>query len=86
MASGAWSLSESKLHINYRELKAVFSALKEFQDLCSNKMVLIATDNTISVAYIRKHEVGPSVCSSVENPDLVLQELGNSTPDTFQAS
>ena len=32
-----WSLPESKLHINSLELKAVFLALKEFQDLCSTK-------------------------------------------------
>ena len=30
---GTWSLPESKLHINHLELKAVFLALKEFQDL-----------------------------------------------------
>ena len=34
-ARGSWSVPESKLHINYLELKAVFLALKEFQDLCS---------------------------------------------------
>ena len=33
-AGGTWSIPESKLHINYLELKAVFLALKEFQDLC----------------------------------------------------
>ena len=31
---GTWSVPESKLHINHLELKAVFLALKEFQDLC----------------------------------------------------
>ena len=45
-ARGTWSLPESKLHINYLELKAVLLALKEFQDLCAGKLVLIATDNT----------------------------------------
>ena len=49
---GTWSLPESKLHRNYLELKAIFLALKEFQVLCSNKIVLIATDNTTLVAYI----------------------------------
>ena len=51
-ARGSWSLPESKLHINYLELKAVFLALKEFQDLCSGKIVLVATDNTTVVSYI----------------------------------
>ena len=32
----------------------VFLALKEFQDLCSNNIVLVATDNTTVVAYINK--------------------------------
>ena len=51
---GDWSLPKSKLHINYLELKAVFLALKEFQDLCANNIVLIAADNTTVVAYISK--------------------------------
>ena len=45
-ARGTWSLPESKLHINHLELKAVFLALKQFQALCCNKTVLIATDNS----------------------------------------
>ena len=53
-ARGTWSLPESKLHINYLELKAVFQAIKEFQDLCLHKMVLVATDNTTVVSYINK--------------------------------
>ena len=53
-ARGPWSLPESKLQINYLELKAVFLALKEFQDLCSDKIVLVATDNTTVVSYINK--------------------------------
>ena len=53
-ARGTWSLPESQLHINYLELKSVFLALKQFQDLCLNNLVLIATDNTTVVAYINK--------------------------------
>ena len=53
-ARGTWSFPESKLHINHLELKAVFLVLKEFQDLCSNNIVLVATDNTTLVAYINK--------------------------------
>ena len=66
--------------LNYLELKVVFLALKEFGDLCLNNIVLIATDNTTVVAYINKEggdEVGPCVCPSMENPDLVLQETGD---------
>ena len=53
-ARGTWSLPESKLHINYLEHKAVFLALKEFQNLCANKIVLVATDNTTVMLYINK--------------------------------
>ena len=53
-ARGTWSLPESKLHINYLELKAVFLALKQFQDLCTDQIVLVATDNTTIVSYINK--------------------------------
>ena len=51
-ARGSWSLLQSKLRINYLELKAVFLALKEFQDLCYDKRVLVATDNTTVVSYM----------------------------------
>ena len=62
-AVGTGSLPGSKLHINYLELKAVFLPL-EFQDLCSNKIVLVATDNTKVVSYITKEggmRLGPLV-------------------------
>ena len=39
---------------NYLELKAVFLALKEFQEFCTHRTVLIATDNTTVVSYINK--------------------------------
>ena len=81
IARGTWSVPESKLHINHLELKAVFLALKEFQDLCSNNIVLVATGSTTVVAYIIKEEgdeVGLPVCPTVENPVLVHQETGNS--------
>ena len=51
---GSWSVPESKLHINFLELKAVFLALKGFQHLCTARIVLVATDNTTVVAYINK--------------------------------
>ena len=53
-ASGTWSVPESQLHINFLELKAVLLALKRFQHMVQGKVVLVATDNTIVVAYINK--------------------------------
>ena len=61
-AIGTWSLPESKLHMNHLELNVVFLALKEFQDLCSNNIVLVATDNTTVVAYINKEGGMKSGC------------------------
>ena len=52
-ARGIWSLPESR-HINYLELKAVILALKEFQNLFQNNIVVIATDNTTVLAPINK--------------------------------
>ena len=77
-------IPSSKLHINHLELKAVFLALIEFQDLCSNNIILVATDNTTVVAYNNKEggmKFGP-VCPSVENPDLENQEAGNTQSST----
>ena len=51
---GTWFLPERRLHINYIELIAVFLAQKEFQDRCSDKIILVATDNTTVVSYINK--------------------------------
>ena len=53
-AKGFWSPMEKKLHINVLELKAVVLALKHFRNLCSNRTVLVATDNSSVVAYINK--------------------------------
>ena len=49
-------------------------ALKEFQNLCVDKIVLVATDNTTVVAYINKEggmRSGP-LCPTVENLNLVF--------------
>ena len=88
-ARGSWSVPESKLHINYLELKAVFLALNEFQHHCVGKIVLVATDNTTVVAYInkeggigRRNEVGPTMCRTVENLDLVFPAASDSESPT----
>ena len=53
-ARGVWSEPESRLHINFLELKAVFLALKSFEPLCKDQIVLIATNNTTVLSYINK--------------------------------
>ena len=54
IARGVWSPIESRLHINFLELKAVLLALKKFEHLCRDQIVLVATDNTTVVSYINK--------------------------------
>ena len=53
-ARGVWSPLESLLHINFLELKAVLLAIRQFEHLCKNQIVLVATDNTTVVPYINK--------------------------------
>ena len=53
-ARAVWSLPESRLHINFLELKAVLLALKSFEHLCRDQIVLVAMDNTTVVSYINK--------------------------------
>ena len=52
--SGNWTNQEKLLHINILELKAVFLALKSFQNKILDKRVLIATDNATVVSYLNK--------------------------------
>ena len=63
-AKGVWSDSESQLHINFLELKAVLLALKKFEQQCWGQIILIATDNTTVVSYINKEGGMRSVCFS----------------------
>ena len=48
--SGSWMNQEKTLNINVIKLKAVFLALKSFQDTIQNKSILIATDNATVVS------------------------------------
>ena len=84
-ARGTWSLPEIKLHINYLKLKVVFLALKEFQDLCSNKIVLVANNTTV-VAHINKEGCmrSGSLCTLLWRiMTLVLQDAGDSKGPTY---
>ena len=89
-ARGTWSLLESKLYINFLELKTVFLALKEFQDLCSDKIVLVATDNITVVSYINKEggmRLGPlcAYCGeAVQDCDLLKVKLSTGVFQIFR--
>ena len=53
---------EKGLHIKLLELKAMILALRHFQEKCDQNQVLVASDNSMVVAYINKqggtHSVG----------------------------
>ena len=53
-ARGVWSIPESRLPINFLELKAVLLEIRQFEHLCKDQIVLVATDNTTVVSYINK--------------------------------
>ena len=53
-ARSVWSSMESLLHINYLELKAILLVLRQFEHLCRDQILLVATDNTTVVSYINK--------------------------------
>ena len=87
-AEGTGSLPGSKLHITYLELKAFFLPLKEFQDLCSNKIVPVATNNTTVVSYINKEggmRSGPLCALLWRILTWCTRKQVTLKPDTFQA-
>ena len=51
---GTWSMRESRMHINWLELKAVYLTLRHFLPQLKGYTVLIRSDNTTVVQYIAK--------------------------------
>lgn len=51
---GEWSLSEYELHINVKELLAIFFGLKIMAEAKSDCMIHVISDNTTAVAHINK--------------------------------
>ena len=54
---GLWTKDQSRLHINVLEMKAIFLSLTRAIHKVKNSTVLVSTDNTTVVAYIR-HQGG----------------------------
>ena len=54
---GLWTEDQSQLHINVLEMKAIFLSLSQAVHKVKNTTVLVLTDNTTVVAYIR-HQGG----------------------------
>ena len=51
---GLWTEDQSRLHINVLEMKAIFLSLSRAAHKVKNSTVLVSTDNTTVVAYIRR--------------------------------
>ena len=79
-ARGSWSVPESKLHINHLELKAVFLALERVPGPM-HKPNSPSGHRQYHCSSLhkqrRRHEVGPSLCPTVENLDLVFPATSN---------
>ena len=90
-AISTWSLPESKLHINYNIITILYGTKGGLSGPKRVPRPLLKQGSTYSNSQNhsgclykqgRRHEVGSSVYPSVENPDLVLQETGNSQGQT----
>ncbi|XP_048239719.1 uncharacterized protein LOC125372985 [Haliotis rufescens] len=71
---GSWNTEEKNLHINCREMKAIYFAILEWNLYQSS--VLIATDNTTLVAYVQKQ--GGTSSSSLMTETTQLFPLADS--------
>ena len=52
--SGKWSQEDKLEHINLLELKAVWLALQQAEDLVKGKVISVFSDNTTALSYIAK--------------------------------
>ena len=57
---GVWTKTQSQLHINMLEMMAISMALKEALHTIKNSTVLVSTDNTTVVAYLRSSKCSTS--------------------------
>ena len=76
LAQGMWSDQDSSSHINNLELKAVRLALSSFEDSVTNQCVMVSTDNTTVVAYIRK-QGGTHSLSLFRETKLLFEECSS---------
>jgi hypothetical protein len=54
VVQGVWTVTETQFHINVFEMLAVWRVLKAFVQILEGSQVMVASDNTTTVAYIRK--------------------------------
>ena len=66
---GVWTEDQSRLHINVLEMKAISLSLVQGLQTVKNTTVLVSTNKTTVVAYLRHQE-------GTHSPDLCLEVLG----------
>ena len=84
IARGTWSLPESKLHINYRT-KSNFSSFKRVPKPMRGQNGSDSNrqhHGNVLHQQGRGHEVGPTVCLTLENLDQVHRETSDSKGPT----
>ena len=72
LMSGKWSQAEKEQHINNLELKAVSLALHQSITHIRGKCVMIQSDNSTTVSYIRRQGGTHSLSLYVEAKELLL--------------
>ena len=87
-ARGTWSLPESKLHINYLELKAVSCLKRVSKPVCGQYSSGGNRQHYCDVLHKqrRRHEVGHTLCPTMEDLDLVYQTSSNSKSPTHSGT
>ncbi|MCG7869756.1 MAG: hypothetical protein JAY74_25725 [Candidatus Thiodiazotropha taylori] len=78
LCHGVWPPDQSVLHINILEMKAILLALKQCHQYVTNSTVLIATDNSSVVSYLKKQggTHSPSLCMEVWDTLLWCNQEG----------
>ena len=74
---GRWIYQQTKLHINALELLAVWKALKVFQHIISQHVVLVQTNNSIVLHYINKSGSTKSVLLCQTTWNMMMWCIGN---------
>ena len=83
--SGRWSLEEQNLSINLRELRAIRLGLQNFVHALRDRTVGVFSDNTTTLAYIRKQGGTLSLALNKEAQILLhwAESLGNTIVPQF---
>ncbi len=69
---GTWSPEEMQFHINLLEMRAIYLALVQAAHLVSRRGVMVSTDNTTVVAYLRKQGGTHSVSLCLQTREILL--------------